>query len=228
MDQSENLPYEISEVIWCPSMPLYGIYSKQNSIFEVKRCQSEGQSDNQAVVQINSGDIEKFTFMDDKGLKTIVGYKDGSIDIINTDDGKELYKLKAGESPITAIEILEHHSGKKRKVISQTTKKSKKIGSEDIFNSAQKYLLPIEFNEATKSFKRKLKYLESFKDPNFLFVASQNGFLNIYLNSCFPIAEISLQNVLNTTEQTNSFGSNEIPKIQKMIVAKDLSKLFMD
>lgn len=225
MDQSENLPYEISEVIWCPSMPLYGIYSKQSSIFEIKRCQSDGKVDNQAVVQINSGDIEKFTFMDDKGLRTIIGYKDGTIDIINTDDGKELYKLKAGDSPITAIEILEHHSGKKIKAQSQTTKKSKKTDSDKTFNSAQKYLLPIEFNEATKSFKRKLKYLESFKDPNFLFVASQNGFLNVYLNSCFPIAEIDLKNVLNISEMDESFS---LVKIPKMIVAKDLSKLFMD
>lgn len=88
------------------------------------------------------------------------------------------------------------------------------------YNTSQKYLLPIEFNEATKDLKRKLKYLESFEDPSFLFLADTEGTLSIYINSSLLITSLPLRAMLTTDEESPSVVA------KKLKAAKDLSKVF--
>lgn len=92
------------------------------------------------------------------------------------------------------------------------------------FSSAQKFLLPIEYNEATKNLKRRLKYFDSFENPCFLFLADERNMLSIYLNSCFPVARVNIAELCGTD---GVLTGAEILKIKKIKATNDLSKLFL-
>ena len=165
-ENQENFPYQIHSVMWCPSMKLYGVIARNEPTFEVRRCDESSQP----VFTVDS-EVSKFSFIDDKALRTVIGKSDGSISIHNTDDGVLLYKINNTTAPVTAFEVLEHKTvnRRERKRLDDEKKKGKMRNTKFEYNSAQKYLLPIEFNETTKNFKRKLKYLESYESPTFLF-----------------------------------------------------------
>lgn len=100
---AETFVHEVKNIIWCPSKELYGVIPTGDYQFEVKRC----GSNNQAVFEV-CGKVTQFSFMDEKGLRSVVGYDDGKIDIINTDDGKVLHSLNTGNAPVICMDILEH------------------------------------------------------------------------------------------------------------------------
>ncbi|CAI2387415.1 unnamed protein product [Moneuplotes crassus] len=191
---------DIGSVVWCPSMELYGVIAKDEPVFEIRRCDVNSQA-----VFPSEKEVSQFMFMDDKALRTIIAYKDSSLVIVNTDDGTEMDEIMAGKSPITAIEVMTSAEERSR------GKKSKK--------GTEKYLLPIEFKESTKKFKRKLRYLEGYQNPVFCFVANEEGQLSIYMNGAFPVTHLSIAN-------TMQLEGHDI-LVKKMKTTKDLSKLFM-
>ena len=190
-------------------MELYGEFKGEGSNFKIKR----RASDEQTVLSVK-GHITQFNFMDDKGLKSVIAFRDGRVEIIKTDDGTVLHIInRHGQEPIVNIEVLEHV--KKRPRRSKLNKNIKDRKS--IEKAAEKFLLPLEFNEATKSLKRKLKYLESLENPTFLFLIDAGGNLCIYLNSWFPVTYLPLSDFVGI--------ETVLPKQLK--VSKDLSKLFL-
>lgn len=101
--KEETFTCEVDRIIWCPSMELYGVISKDEPNFAVKRCSTNSK----AVFELDR-EVSQFTFMDDKALRTVVGTTDGDVDIINTDDGKVLYSIKH-QNAVVAMEVIEHH-----------------------------------------------------------------------------------------------------------------------
>jgi hypothetical protein len=221
MHRSETFPFEISSIVWCPSMELYGVIAQDDAQFQVKRCSSGKHS----VFEV-SGEVAQFIFMDEKALTSVVGYTDGKIDVINTDDGKVLFSINQSQDRPVSIDVVEHHKNASKK--SKLQKEGKRtFGTKQnpfLNSSAQKFLLPIEYNEATKNLKRKLKYFESFENPCFLFLADEKNNLSIYLNSCFLIAKVNMAEVCGTE---GVLAGVESFKIDKIKAAKDLSKLFL-
>ena len=216
--EPETFNFEVNSVVWCPSMELYGVIAQDDARFEVKRCTSGKHT----VYEIE-GEVSQFMFMDDKALRSIVAYTDGKIDIINTDDGKVLFTITHNQSVATALEIVEHHKCVMKKSQLRNDKKKGNFIKADIQNSAQKFLLPIQFNEATKNLKRKLKYFETYENTCFMFLADQDGKLSVYLNSCFPITSLNLREMVSEEIAQN----DQVFMANKIKASKDLSKLFL-
>lgn len=199
-------------------MPLEIYGGKDDMNLEMKRCLSANQD-----LFSNIEEISQFIFMDDKARKSIVAYIDGRIDIINTDDGKVLYSITQNKSAVTAMEMI-HHEAPKSYDSKVPGNKGAEKRHKTVKNIAQKFLLPIEFTEATKAFKRKLKYYESLENASYLFCADKDSNLSIYLNGCFPVAHIPITRMIATDIVSEKFTA----KARKIKAAKDLSKLFME
>ena len=234
---TETFVHEVESIIWWPSKELYGVIPKEDYKFEVKRCGSS----NQAVFEV-CGKVTQFSFMDEKGLRSVIGFDDGKVDIVNTDDGKVLHSMNMDNSSIICMEILEHKKPKHSVNFSSNLDKSSsgkrkhRHKFNKAYNSSQKLLLPIEFNEQSKNLKRKLKFFESTishssgecpceqeERPLFLFVANSNGQLSIFINSWFPITSFPLSSMI----QAEDISKKSVILTKKMKAAKDLSKLFL-
>ena len=99
----ETFAHEVDRIVWWQSKELYGVIPKEGYKFEVKRWGSS----NQAVFEV-SGKVTQFSFMDEKGLRSVVGYEDGNVEILSTEDGKILHNFEVSKQQIVWFEILEH------------------------------------------------------------------------------------------------------------------------